>query len=92
MCAQRRDHAGQRQERIVAKVDDCIVTDDVDRKMRKVDGDRRSDLNNVVARESPGLKLLMTSCPDVCFKTKVSPPALFMTSFVAVEVNVTPGA
>src|ERR1700737_496020 len=39
---------------------------------------------------SPGLKLLMTSCPDGCLKTNVSPPALFLKSFAVVEVNVTP--
>ena len=34
----------------------------------------------------------MTSLPETCLNTKVSPPALFMMSFTAVEVSVTPAA
>ena len=50
MRGQRRGHADQHNGRAVAEVDDGIVTDDLTRKMRKVDGDRGGDLNDVVAR------------------------------------------
>ena len=58
MRGQRRDDTGKRNRRIVAEVDDRVMTDDMDREMGKVDGHVRSDLQDIVPGQISGPEVI----------------------------------